>query len=168
MSLRILGEVIQEGPVDNLSIIIAGKSQENPSELFASDRIPVLFAALRDRFDLVIIDSPPMLAVTDPSALAPRSDAVLLVVRSELNDMAQAARATDMLATLNANVIGVIVNGVDEHGGTGYRIYPATGWLRSRSHSIRDGAGYSYGSGDFSEYYARSDDTHESDATPSG
>ena len=162
---EVLGEVIQDGPVGNLSIISAGKCLENPSELFASDRISVLLEVLRDKFDLVIIDSPPMLAVTDPSSLAPRVDAVLLVVRSELNDRVQAARATDMLATLNANVIGVIVNGIDENGGAGYRIYPTTGKLSSRSSSLRDGAGYSYGSGDFSEYYSQSSDSEESDVT---
>ncbi len=146
-------EVIQTGPVPNLSLLIAGTTRENPSELLSSDSVTVLLDVWRQMFDLVLIDSPPLLAVTDPSTLAPRVDAVLLVVRAEGDNMTPAARAADMLGTLNANVVGVIVNGVDEQGGKGYRIYPTQGSLRIGSGSTRQGAGYSYGSGDFQEYY---------------
>jgi capsular exopolysaccharide synthesis family protein len=150
-------DAIQEGPVANLSIIVAGISHANPSELLSSHLVPTLFDHWRSRFDLVLVDSPPMLAVTDPSTLAPRVDAVLLVVRSEDDNMSPAARAADMLATLGANVIGVIVNGIDEQGGKGYRIYSTNGSLLIGSGAVRNGAGYSYGSGNFSEYYGHPD-----------
>ncbi len=139
-------DVIQQGPVANLSVMAAGSTQGNPSDVFSGDCITFVYDALRDMFDRVLIDSPPILAVTDTSVLARRADAVLLVVGSEQSDVQQATRATDMLAKLRANVIGVIVNGNDHDGATekGYRVYPAPYDFRLSSTSVRAEDGHSH------------------------
>ena len=138
-------DAIQQGPVANLFLMAAGPTKGIPSEVFAGDCIPLIYDLLRDMFDLVLIDSPPILAVTDSSILAPKADAVVLVVRSDQDNVLQAARATDLLANLNATVIGVIVNDVDQDGGTGsgYRIYPAPHDFRIGSSRMPDGDGNS-------------------------
>ena len=128
-------QAIQKGPIAGLSVIAAGTSRENPSELVSSERIALLYETLRDMFDLILVDTPPIDAVSDSRDLAPRADAVALVIRSGPNDFDQATRATETLTGLNANVVGVIVNGVSDNGddGTGYRLYPASHGLRLES-----------------------------------
>ncbi len=132
-------EVIQAGPVANLSILVAGASQANPSQLLSNELVTTLLGVWRDQFDLVLIDSPPMLTVSEASSLAPRVDAVLLVVQSEEEDMPSAAKSADLLASLDANVAGMIVHG-DNVGGDGeYRLYPANGRLRIGTESNGQG-----------------------------
>src|SRR5205807_9228163 len=64
-----------------------------------------------------VIDTPPLLAVTDPSVVAPRADGVILTIRITKNGRPAAERAKEILATLGATVIGVVVNGVDRNTG---------------------------------------------------
>jgi Mrp family chromosome partitioning ATPase len=71
----------------------------------------------RERFDFVLIDTPPVLAVTDPCAVAARVDGVLLTLRIRKGCQAVSKRALEMLNGVEANVLGTIVNGVDEKSG---------------------------------------------------
>ena len=123
---ELLAEVVVDSPVPNLSIIGAGARPDNPSELLSSSQFDSLSEVLKGLFDIVLIDSPPLLAVTDPSTLASRVDGVLLVVRLKKNVKPLAARASRMLETLEANVIGVIVNGVGSRAAKGYGKYADT------------------------------------------
>jgi capsular exopolysaccharide synthesis family protein len=157
---ELLAEVIVESCSDNLSIIGAGDRPDNPSELLSSVQFDVVMTVLRDLFDLVIVDSPPLLAVTDPSTLASRVDGVLLVVRLKKNAKPVAARASRMLETLEANVIGVVVNGVGSRSAKGYGKYADTDGYYNRGRYYQYGYGYSYGSysyGKYDEYYSDKD-----------
>jgi len=154
---ELLAEVIVESSADNLSVIGAGARPDNPSELLSSTQFDTLMNVLRDLFDLVIVDSPPLLAVTDPSTLASRVDGVLLVVRLKKNAKPVAARASRMLETLEANVIGVVVNGVGSRSAKGYGKYADTDGYYNRGRYYQYGYGYSYGSyayGKYDEYYS--------------
>lgn len=154
---ELLGEAIVESPVPNLSIMGAGARPDNPSELLSSTQFDVLSQVLRGLFDAVIIDSPPLLAVTDPSTLASRVDGVLLVVRLKKNAKPLAARASRMLETLQANVIGVVVNGVGSRTARGYGRYSDNEGYYNRGQHYQYGYGYSYGSsseGKYDEYYS--------------
>ncbi len=128
-----LDDAIQATDVDNLSIMPCGPIPPNPSELLTSPRFAELLQLLRERFDFVIVDTPPLLAVTDPSAVAPRVDGVILTMRLRKNARPLAMRAKDVLENLGVRVLGVVVAGVSKQGGYGY--------------------GYGYGYGDGS-YYA--------------
>src|SRR5690606_1798677 len=123
-------------------------------------RFDAVLTALRGMYDVIIVDSPPMLAVTDPSTIAPRVDAVLLVVRVRKNVKPLAARAARMLETLEANVIGVVVNGVGSRAARGYgKTADADGYY-NRGEAYQYGYGYSYGSnteGRYNEYYSDDD-----------
>ena len=126
-----LNEAIQTTEIENLFVLPAGPKPPNPSELLTSHRFKEVLDALRAKFDTIIIDTPPLLAVTDPSAVAPRVDSVLLVMRITKNVRPNAQRAKEVLDGLGANVVGVVVNGVEMRQGyghdSGYRRY-ATGY----------------------------------------
>jgi capsular exopolysaccharide synthesis family protein len=151
----LLGEVVHETPTENLSVIVAGDRPQDPAEMLASSRLDLFLECVRDRFDLIIIDTPPLLAVTDPSNVAPRVDSVLMVIRLNKNARPNAARAIRMLETLEANVTGVIVNGVGSRHAGRYGAYDGRDGYYNGGY-YKYGAGYSYGSGGsgrFSEYY---------------
>tara|TARA_R110002049_G_scaffold4601_4_gene31847 strand:- start:73958 stop:76519 length:2562 start_codon:yes stop_codon:yes gene_type:complete len=151
----LLGEVVHETPTENLSVIVAGDRPHDPAEMLASSRLDRFLDCVRDRFDLIIIDTPPLLAVTDPSNVAPRVDTVLMVIRLNKGARPNAARAIRMLETLEANVAGVIVNGVGSRRAGRYGAHDGRDGYYNGGY-YKYAAGYSYGSdgsGRFSEYY---------------
>lgn len=161
--IEMMGEAIVDTEVPNLSIMGAGMRPDNPSELLSSAKFDALLDAVRDKFDMIIIDSPPMLAVTDPSNVAPRVDGVILVVRVRKNVKPLAAQAARMLETLEANVLGVVVNGVGSREAKGYGKYGATDGYYNRGSYYKYGYGYTYGysysyGNKYNEYY---DDDHK-------
>jgi capsular exopolysaccharide synthesis family protein len=91
----------------------AGPSSPHPSELLSSSRMKHLLAQWRDMFDHVIIDSPPALALTDAVRLSIEADAVLLVIRSAKTSKAALRRVSAILAQVNANVLGIVINALD-------------------------------------------------------
>jgi capsular exopolysaccharide synthesis family protein len=114
-------EAVYETPVPGLSLMPCGTIPSNPAELLTSPRFQEALGALGTRYDFVLIDTPPLLAVTDPSAVAPRVDGVLLAIRITKNGRPQAERAKDILQTLGAPIFGVVVNGIGLAGeGYGY------------------------------------------------
>lgn len=158
---EMLAEVVVESSANNLSIIGAGARPDNPSELLSSSQFDTLMTVLKGLFDLVIIDSPPLLAVTDPSTLASRVDGVLLVVRLKKNAKPVAARALRMLETLEANVIGVVVNGVGSRAARAYGKYADTDGYQNSGRNYQYGYGYSYGSYSYGQYDSYYDDKQE-------
>ena len=83
-----------------------------------------MLADLREQFEYVIVDTPPLLAVTDPAVVVSRSDGVFLALRLGKNGRPAAERAREILYTLQANVLGVVVNGTGNADGSyGYEHY---------------------------------------------
>lgn len=118
-----LAEAVQETPVPGLSVLASGPIPPNPAELLGAQRMTELLARLRAEWDLVIVDTPPVLAVADASILAPRLDGVLLVVRAGQVGYPQAKRAKEALDAVGARVLGAVVDGVQCQGGDGYYYY---------------------------------------------
>jgi capsular exopolysaccharide synthesis family protein len=104
------GDTASGGALSNLTFIPAGKCGDNSSELVANHRIEELVATLSVHFDWIIIDSPPVLAVTDAVELARSADAVLLVARGARTpfDVAQRTQA----AFSNSRILGFVLNAV--------------------------------------------------------
>lgn len=102
--------ILQRGPMENLYLIPAGRSNTNPAELLSNGRIKTLLRRLETVFDWVIIDSPPAVPVADAAMLANEVDGVLLVVRSNSTPIEAARRARSEF--VERNVIGVVLNGV--------------------------------------------------------
>ena len=108
-------EAIQRTHDPNLFALTAGQPPPNPSELLASDRMRSLLTSLESGpFDWIIIDAPPILAVTDSVIIAPLVSGVIFVVGAEMTRSAHATRALGMLRSGDStNVIGVVLNRVD-------------------------------------------------------
>ena len=114
VGLAELGDVIQESPQPNLFIIPAGRTPPNPSELLASERMRDLLKAKQlEAFDWVILDTPPVLPVTDAVVLAQVVSGVMFVVGAELTRRVQVERALETLRATKARVIGGVLNRVD-------------------------------------------------------
>lgn len=144
-----LEESIQATSVSNLSALTCGKRPSNPAELLSSEVFGDLIATLREKFDFVIIDTPPMLAVSDPANVARHVDGILLTIRLRRNLRPIASRAAQMLHALNANMLGVVVNGIgvggNAYGYGGYR-YDNYGGANGRGYGKSGYGGYGYGS----------------------
>ena len=108
-----ISDVIQETEVPNLSIVLAGPTPPNPSELLASDRMKHLIQDLRSRFAYVIFDSPPVMAVTDAIVLAANADGVVLCVHGGQTPRDIVQRAAERLRQANITVLGAILNNLD-------------------------------------------------------
>jgi len=109
-----LKAVIKDTPQPNLKAITSGRVISGPSKLFLTDVIQQSFARLTAEFDLIFVDSPPLLPVSDPLLLAPEMDGVLLTVLAGKTPRQVVRRAKDLLATVEANVVGVVVNNASE------------------------------------------------------
>jgi polysaccharide biosynthesis transport protein len=97
----------------NLFVLPAGTPPPNPAELLASTNMRDVLAQLREQYDHIVVDTPPSLSVTDAVVLSPRADAVVLVIRSGQTSKQALRRARDILAQVNAKVVGVLLNAVD-------------------------------------------------------
>lgn len=99
--------------VDNLFLLTAGTIPPNPSEMLASKRMRGFLELMKKNFDYIILDSPPVIAVTDAQILSTMSDGVLLVISSGEAEREAAARAKLLLENVKANIIGAVLNKVD-------------------------------------------------------
>jgi succinoglycan biosynthesis transport protein ExoP len=97
----------------NLDVLPAGTPPPNPAELLASANMRDVLAELREKYDHIVLDTPPTLSVTDAVVLSPRADAIVLVIRSGSTTKQALRRSRDILMQVNARVSGVLLNAVD-------------------------------------------------------
>jgi len=98
---------------NNLWVMPSGSTPPNPSELLASERMKIILTNPHQWFDWIIVDTPPVLAVTDAVLLAPLASGVAFVVRSEMTPRRHVTQAMDTLKSGNPRILGAILNGVD-------------------------------------------------------
>ena len=108
---------------ENLFVICSGVLPPNPSELLASAAMELLIQKLQNQFDLVIFDSPPVIAVTDAAILSTKVDGTILVVNSGQTNRDALARGKTLLDGVNAHLLGVLLNGVNIDGMYGSYYY---------------------------------------------
>jgi succinoglycan biosynthesis transport protein ExoP len=108
-----LEDVLQAGPVDNLKIITCGHCPPNPSELLVSSKLKTILDELKESFDHIIIDSPPVVAVTDSVIISRVVDGVILVIHGGVTSKEVIMRGQDLLKNVNAPLIGAIINNID-------------------------------------------------------
>lgn len=107
-----LDEAIQEIQPGFLSAITCGPLPGNPAELLTSNGFENLLADLRKDYDFILVDTPPLLAVTDPSIVSAHADLVYLVLRIRNGVRTNASRAKEILDSVGVNLGGVIINGL--------------------------------------------------------
>ncbi len=108
-----IDDAVFQTEIDNLSIMPCGTLPPNPSELLGSEAMKKTLAELKDRYDMVLIDSPPVIAVTDAAVLGSILDGVILVVKSGQTDKEAAFRAYNLLKNVKTQVLGALLNGVN-------------------------------------------------------
>ena len=106
-----LEEVVHQSHVNkNLSYITCGTHSPKPYELLESDEMKKFLKELRSQYDYVIIDTPPVLMLSDALAISPETDGVVLVCRHQVSYISDIERALGTLQFAKANVLGVVVN----------------------------------------------------------
>ena len=109
--------------IANLAAIPTGPIPPNPADLLSSRRLSEAIATLRQQYKFIVIDSPPIMAATDPVILSVLVDGVLLVVRSGETPKDAFIRARDLLAAVKCRLLGVIINAVDSSSPDYYYSY---------------------------------------------
>ena len=117
--------------ISNLDVMATGPTPPNPAEMLSSQRMRDAIGSLKRDYKFIVVDSPPVLSVTDAVILSVLVDRVLLVVRSNETEKAPVLRARDLLAGVRSPLLGVIVNAVDLNSGPHYRYYQYYGFADS-------------------------------------
>ncbi|HXY73300.1 MAG TPA: AAA family ATPase [Actinomycetota bacterium] len=110
----VLNGLVADTPIDGIRLVPSGQTPERPGELLGSDDMRTALAEARAMADVVLLDTAPVLAGSDPAPLIPEADAVLVVARAGRTTVDGAEWSTEVLTRLRAPVIGVVLNGVDE------------------------------------------------------
>ena len=105
-----LDKVVKSTEIEGLQILTSGTLPPNPAELIGSKKMTDLIAEAREIYDMVLIDSPPLITFTDASLLAAMVDGVLLVMKSGSTKIEVAQEAKSILDKSNANIIGAVLN----------------------------------------------------------
>ena len=107
-----LSDAVMDGPIANLSLIASSVAAKDPAELLSSVAFSSLIETLRSKFEYIIIDTPPLLAVSDAASVAARADAVLMTVRLRRNSKPLALQASQILLDMGVRPMGIVVNGI--------------------------------------------------------
>lgn len=116
-------EIVQDSGIENLSILTSGPKPPNPSELLGSVRMNQVIQELRNAYDIVIFDMPPVVTVTDAQIMASKVDGTLLVIRENVTNKESLGKATELLKLVNARVLGTVYNGATQTKDQGYLYY---------------------------------------------
>lgn len=118
-----LKEVVFQTGHDNLYMLPSGPIPVDPSGLIGSHRMQKLMSEVSQRFDVVLIDSPPVLGVSDASLLVSRADATLLVLQPRKMPLKALLRAKTLIQNAGGQLMGLVMNNVDISGDTQYQYY---------------------------------------------
>ena len=118
----VIPDNLRSTAVDGLDVISCGPRPINPAALLSSERFANLLAWAETRYEQIIVDAPPVLAVTDPLIIGRLVDGVVLVVRPDKDRRRMVIRATESLQNVSNNLLGIVVNHLSgsDAGGYGY------------------------------------------------
>ena len=119
----LLEEAIHTTSIDHLDVISSGPIPPNPSELLGSRKMRAILERAKQQYDLVIFDTPPVLAVTDAQIMADFVDGAMLVVRSKVTELDAATRAVEALKPAKARLLGTVLNDREKKGSNYYYYY---------------------------------------------
>ncbi len=116
-------EYVKKTRVEGLEILTCGAIPPNPSELLESNQMKLLISKLREDYDLIVFDAPPVGSVTDAAILSTLVDGTILVAASGTVERDNLKRAKELLQKVNANIIGVVLNKLDKGTKGNYYYY---------------------------------------------
>jgi len=108
-----LEEAIQPTPVSGLSLLSRGVTPPNPSELLGSRKMTEIMKEVRQNFEFILIDSPPVIAISDAAILSVVADGVILVFNGQTTSTGYAQKAVERLDMVRARLLGVVLNAVN-------------------------------------------------------
>jgi capsular exopolysaccharide synthesis family protein len=114
---------VQPTLVNHLSILTSGPIPPNPSEILGSQRMVTLLQDLKKQFDIIIIDTPPALAVTDAQLLSTKCDGVLLVIKHGKVKQEHAVKVKAMFDYVQVKIFGVVINNISRKTAESYNYY---------------------------------------------
>ncbi|MFM2418744.1 MAG: hypothetical protein RL385_3467, partial [Pseudomonadota bacterium] len=125
-----IDDSVQSSMVENLSILPCGPIPPNPSELLHTAKFGKLMGDLKEKFDLVIFDSPPVGVVIDAAIIGPQVDGAIIVAESGRTSRDALAHALRQMRDVGTNVLGCVLNDVDlaKHGAYGGYYYYSGGY----------------------------------------
>lgn len=135
-----LEEILRTPGLDNLNIITAGTTPPNPSEILRSERFAELIKQAYKEYDFILVDSPPVLPVADPSEIAPLVDGVVLIYTVGKIGRGILKRAKLSLDNVQANVLGIVLNNVKPEVGPDYFKYHSKYYYGPEGKSPSEGA----------------------------
>ncbi len=120
-----LDDIVRHSPIDNLDIITSGTIPPNPSELIGTQKMKEFLAEIRSKYDIILHDSPPVIAVTDPQVLSKMTDGVIVIISSGQTQIELAERAIESIQKVNSTIIGFVLNNLDVQNtfGSYYKYY---------------------------------------------
>ncbi len=105
--------VISANP--NFDVLVSGPTPPNPSELLGSDSMSTLLNAVKEQYDYVVIDTPPINVVSDAVVLAPKTEGIVMVVQDRCTTHEQFKKSVASLSFAKARLLGVVLNSSDDH-----------------------------------------------------
>ncbi|MBT4334038.1 MAG: polysaccharide biosynthesis tyrosine autokinase [Candidatus Cloacimonetes bacterium] len=108
-------DIIKPTNIKNLDIITSGIIPPNPSELLASKRMDDALRDLKEKYDYILFDSPPVIAVTDSMVMANKVDLLILAIRVDQADKNVVRRTKELLENIKVDITGVVINGIQPH-----------------------------------------------------
>ncbi|MBC7229612.1 MAG: polysaccharide biosynthesis tyrosine autokinase [Actinobacteria bacterium] len=123
MGAASLDETVVTTGNENFHVLMSGPKPPNPAELVSSQAMQELLLRLREEYDYVIVDAPPVLAVSDAIAMAPMMDGVLVVASHGIANRDGARHTMELLSKVETRVLGVVINNVEMTGRYGYGYY---------------------------------------------
>lgn len=151
-----LADACHATPITTLHVMPSGPIPSNPAEALTLPDMGELLETVRERFDFVILDTPPLLVVTDPSITASMVDGVIMTLRIRRKSKPNSKESLNILRAVGANILGIVINNSDEAGSSdGYRgygyyrygRYTSRYYRRSGSNSGPEKSGKGYRSG---------------------
>lgn len=118
-----LQDYIQNTAIDNLDMIPAGITPPNPSTLLESKKLEKIMEELKNKYDIIILDTPPVIGISDALILTRLSDAVLIIARAKKTTIELLENTKEALQNVNANIAGVILNRINRKSNKYYKDY---------------------------------------------
>ena len=128
-------EVISKTYIDNLQMILCGPKPPNPAELLGTARFKELLDTLEERYDYIIIDTPPLGSMIDAAIVASRTDGAILLIEYNAIDYNRALKVKEQLEKANARIIGVVLNKIPKKEFKDYYYYNYHYRQNARKHS---------------------------------
>jgi capsular exopolysaccharide synthesis family protein len=120
-----LNEIIHKAEINNLDFITCGTIPPNPAEMLESEKMKIFLNEMKEKYDIILLDSPPIIAVTDSEILSTMADGTILVVSADTTEFELMERSVELMKTDKSSFIGTILNNFSYKSGYGsyYKYY---------------------------------------------